>query len=184
MERQTEVSLCCKDTLNSNFLLPFSEGREERFIMSVTLPNWVELRTGGSCPLWCCLDWKERVLPWIAARTCSPAQMKKWNLRLCMSSSASCRNISLPKIHHDLMLASPHLPWCLECNILDFIRRSGSDIGRQWSQGNYFELKSSKTQHHIMVKPPAEMKTDSLIYWSTGNQRNLSKRLLASTRWW
>lgn len=35
--------------LNSHFLLPFSEGREERFIMSVTLPNCAELH-GGVVP--------------------------------------------------------------------------------------------------------------------------------------
>lgn len=43
MERPGEVGLYCNDTLNSHFLLPSSEGREERFIMSVTLPNSAEL---------------------------------------------------------------------------------------------------------------------------------------------
>lgn len=47
MERPREVSLYYNDTLNSHFLLPFSEGREERFIMSVTLPNYVELHRGA-----------------------------------------------------------------------------------------------------------------------------------------
>lgn len=44
MERLREASLYCNDTLNSHFLLPFSEGREEGFILGGALPNYVELR--------------------------------------------------------------------------------------------------------------------------------------------
>lgn len=43
MERLRETSLYCNDTLNSHFLLPFSEGTEEGFILDVTLPMYVEL---------------------------------------------------------------------------------------------------------------------------------------------
>lgn len=50
MERPREVSLYCNNTLNSHFLLPSSEGREERFIMNVTLPNYVELHGKGVVP--------------------------------------------------------------------------------------------------------------------------------------